>query len=108
MKLYFLDTPYILSNLIPRAKYQFSAAAINVVGVGDYKEAIYVMPEETVPEPPIIKTKQETISEYPDRFEVRWDIPNNNGKPILKYGIRYFKVSLLVIMSELINLNIFL
>lgn len=86
------DAPYILSNLIPRAKYQFSAAAINVVGVGDYKEAIYVMPEETVPEPPIIKTRQETISEYPDRFEVRWDIPNNNGKPILKYGIRYFKV----------------
>lgn len=92
-----------MSNLIPRAKYEFTAAAINVVGVGDYKPAIYVMPEETVPEPPAIKTRQETVSEYPDRFEVRWDVPNNNGKPILKYSIRYFKVTALFCKFIYIN-----
>lgn len=89
------DSPYILSNLIPRAKYQFSVAARNVVGDGPWKTADYIMPEETVPEPPKIKTRDESLSEYPDRFEVRWEIPNDNGKPIQKYGIRYFRVSII-------------
>ncbi|KAF8774755.1 Fasciclin-2 like protein [Argiope bruennichi] len=86
------DTPYILSDLKPRAKYHFSVAARNVVGDGPWKNADYIMPEETVPEPPTIITEQETISNFPDRFEVRWEVPNDNGEPITQFEVRYFKV----------------
>ncbi|CAL1289653.1 unnamed protein product [Larinioides sclopetarius] len=86
------DTPYILSDLKPRAKYHFSVAARNVVGEGPWKNADYIMPEETVPEPPTIITEQETISNFPDRFEVRWEVPNDNGEPITQFEVRYFKV----------------
>ncbi|XP_054716456.1 fasciclin-2-like isoform X2 [Uloborus diversus] len=86
------DSPYILSELKPRAKYHFSVAARNIVGEGTYKTAEYIMPEETVPEPPSIITEPETISDYPDRFEVRWNVPSDNGEPILYFQIRYFKV----------------
>ncbi|XP_071039826.1 fasciclin-2 isoform X7 [Parasteatoda tepidariorum] len=86
------DAPYILSDLKPRAKYQFRVTARNVVGEGPEKTTEYIMPEETVPEPPIIVTEQETVSSYPDRFEVRWDVPNDNGEPINHFEIRFFKV----------------
>ncbi|KAG8199050.1 hypothetical protein JTE90_021062 [Oedothorax gibbosus] len=86
------DTPYILSDLKPRAKYHFSVAARNVVGEGPWQNAEYIMPEETVPEPPAIITEQETISDYPDRFEVRWEVPNDNGEVITMFELRYFKV----------------
>ncbi|GBN39031.1 hypothetical protein AVEN_107776-1, partial [Araneus ventricosus] len=58
---------------------------------GPWKNAEYVMPEETVPEPPTIITEQETISNFPDRFEVRWEVPNDNGEPITQFEVRYFK-----------------
>ncbi|GFR04942.1 fasciclin-2 [Trichonephila clavata] len=86
------DMPYILSNLRPRATYHFSVAARNVVGDGPWKTADYIMPAETVPDPPTIITEQETISNYPDRFEVRWEVPNDNGEPITQFEIRYLKV----------------
>ncbi|XP_035222408.1 fasciclin-2-like isoform X3 [Stegodyphus dumicola] len=88
------DTPHILGDLKPRTKYQFSVAARNVVGEGPWKQTEYLMPEETVPEPPAIIAEKDTIpiSQYPDRYEIRWEVPIDNGEPILQFGIRYFEV----------------
>lgn len=85
-------SPYIISSLKPRTHYMFKLAAKNAVGIGDWKERTYLMPEETSPSPPIFITSMETVSDYSDRFEIKWIIPDDNGKPIEYFEIRYFKV----------------
>lgn len=88
-------TPYVLHNLIPNSTYLFGVSARNYVGEGPRKTAKYTMPEESVPEPPLL-TLRETLSHYPDRFIVRWEAPHDNGAPIVEYLIRYFKVKKLL------------
>ncbi|CAL1301489.1 unnamed protein product [Larinioides sclopetarius] len=62
------DSPYVVSELEPRARYRFSVAARNQAGEGPWKSANYVMPEEATPEPPTIIAKQEELSDFPHRF----------------------------------------
>lgn len=87
------DTPYILDNLKPRVAYRFKFAARNDVGIGEWTEEIEeVMPPESYPESPRFITPGGNISRYPDRFEVRWTVPQDNGRPIDYFQIRYFQV----------------
>lgn len=85
-------SPYIISNLKPRTHYIFKLAAKNAVGIGEWKERTYLMPEETSPSPPTFITTMEIVSDESDRFEIKWIIPDDNGKPIEYFEIRYFKV----------------
>ncbi|XP_067129306.1 fasciclin-2-like isoform X3 [Centruroides vittatus] len=87
------DTPYILDNLKPRVAYRFKFAARNDVGIGEWTEEMEeVMPPESYPESPRFITPGGNISRYPDRFEVRWTVPQDNGKPIDYFQIRFFQV----------------
>lgn len=103
-----VDSPYILENLYPEATYHFTFAARNDVGMGPWRsiEAI-TMPRRSEPSEPKIlvedhnQNQQEnavnrediyTISQYADHYELRWNVPNDNGDPIQHYLIRYCEV----------------
>lgn len=102
-----LDTPYILENLTPRETYNVRFAAKNDVGIGNIGGSQQItMPSQSVPaEPKIlisnspdvnnqITSEIATVSPYGDRFELKWNVPNDNGSPIDSYLIRYCSVSL--------------
>ncbi|XP_049826206.1 fasciclin-2 isoform X2 [Aethina tumida] len=99
------NSPYILENLYPEATYHFTFAARNDVGMGPWRsiEAI-TMPRRSEPSEPKIlvedhnQNQQEnavnrediyTISQYADHYELRWNVPNDNGDPIQHYLVRY-------------------
>ncbi|CAL1264409.1 unnamed protein product [Larinioides sclopetarius] len=84
--------PYVLENLKPRTAYKFQFAARNEVGVGEWSdERRIVTPAESYPEPPKFITPGGNISTYPDRFQIRWTVPLDNGRKIDYFELRYFE-----------------
>ncbi|XP_044255694.1 fasciclin-2 isoform X2 [Tribolium madens] len=94
--------PYILENLAPEVTYSLRFAAANDVGFGPWRNVPQVtMPRRSEPAEPKIyvpnhildnsSNRQDVIavSPYADHFELRWQVPNDNGDPIDVYLIRY-------------------
>lgn len=111
----FTGAPYILENLRPEETYAFQFAAKNDVGMGAFinTESI-TMPRRSEPAEPKFLIESHTIrdenssnredmvtlSPYADHFELRWNVPTDNGDPIQHYLIRYCKVSQHIFMTE--------
>ncbi|XP_013782642.1 fasciclin-2-like [Limulus polyphemus] len=86
-------TIYTLESLKPRATYKFQFAVKNAVGTGMWtEENSWTMPAESAPEPPTIISPPGNESTYPDKMEIKWNINEDNGKPIQYFQLRYFKV----------------
>ncbi|KAF8792826.1 fasciclin-2-like isoform X1 [Argiope bruennichi] len=84
--------PYVLDDLKPRTAYKFRFAARNEVGVGEWSdERRIVTPAESFPEPPKFITPGGNVSTYPDRFQIRWTVPLDNGRKIDYFELRYFE-----------------
>lgn len=94
------DSPYIVEGLRPQTLYSFRFAVRNVVGLGQW--AAYVVhstPKRSEPETP--KTLHTPIQEedeeddaivtspYADHFELRWNVPVDNGEPINFYRVKF-------------------
>ncbi|CAH1128831.1 unnamed protein product [Ceutorhynchus assimilis] len=93
--------PYIVENLIPEVTYHFRFVARNDVGIGTWTNGPTItMPRRSVPAEPRIllpssinlTDKQELPGPYSDHFEIRWNVPADNGEPIEFYLIRYCKI----------------
>lgn len=91
------DIPYILENLEPQNMYSFRFAAKNQVGYGEWsREETHTMPKRAAPEEPYIIAKTENkivTTPYPDRYELLWSAPPNNGEPIDYFEVAYYPVS---------------
>lgn len=91
-----VDIPYILENLEPQTIYSFRFAAKNQVGYGEWsREETHTMPKRAAPEEPYIiaKTENKVVSTpYPDRYELLWSAPPNNGEPIDYFEVAYYPV----------------
>ncbi|XP_045480694.1 fasciclin-2 isoform X2 [Harmonia axyridis] len=96
--------PYILEDLLPEVTYNFRFAARNDVGIGAWSNQETIsMPRRSEPaEPKILlpshsyidensSSRQDlvAVSPYADRYDMRWNVPNSNGDPIIRYIIRY-------------------
>lgn len=94
------DSPYIVEGLRPQTSYSFRFAVRNIVGLGQW--AAYVVhstPKRSEPETP--KTLHTPIQEedeeddaivtspYADHFELRWNVPVDNGEPINFYRVKF-------------------
>ncbi|XP_022912718.1 fasciclin-2-like isoform X2 [Onthophagus taurus] len=103
-KTWSVNAPYIIENLEPQRTYHFAFAAGNDVGIGGWNGpgVEYTMPTRSVPtEPKILVTpgdfgnvpfhEQVTVSPYADHYELRWNVPHDNGDPLDYYIIRYCK-----------------
>lgn len=103
--------PYILEGLIPEVTYFFRFAARNDVGLGPFVNAKSItMPRRSEPAEPRIllpnhnmaddnnsvRREVAALSPYADHFELRWNVPSENGDAISHYSIRYC-------MSEKVN-----
>ena len=99
------DSPYIVEGLKPDTRYVFRFAARNDVGLGPFGAIVEQgTPKRSEPEvpkvlhAPIQEESEEdgdaiVASPYADHFELRWNIPADNGEPIVYYKIRYCPVS---------------
>ncbi|XP_066245043.1 fasciclin-2 isoform X2 [Euwallacea similis] len=93
--------PYILENLVSEATYHFRFAARNDVGLGPWTNGpVIMMPRRSAPAEPTIlvpgvvnltETK-EFSAPYSNHFEIRWNVPADNGEPIEHYLIRFCQV----------------
>ncbi len=86
--------------------YTFRFAAKNQVGYGEWsRDETHTMPKRAAPEEPYIiaKTENKIVSTpYPDRYELLWSAPPNNGEPIDYFEVAYYPVIgfvLLLILS---------
>ncbi|XP_060530160.1 fasciclin-2-like isoform X2 [Cylas formicarius] len=94
-----VGAPYILENLIPEVTYLFRVAARNDVGLGTWTNMESVtMPRRSEPAEPTILLSainqnvpdgDEVVSPFSNHFEVRWNVPADNGEPIQYYTIRF-------------------
>ncbi|KAH1019187.1 hypothetical protein HUJ04_009041 [Dendroctonus ponderosae] len=91
--------PYIVENLFPEVTYHFRFAARNDVGLGPWSNApSTTMPRRSVPAEPTVLLpvnltyKQELAGPYSNHFELRWNVPADNGEPIEYYLVRYCKI----------------
>jgi neural cell adhesion molecule len=95
-----------VEGLRPQTSYQFRFAARNQVGIGQFGAyRTQSTPTRSVPEAPKLlhqpiqpASPEEgedaiVISPYADHFELRWNVPADNGEPIDSYQIRYCPVS---------------
>ncbi|XP_018331248.1 fasciclin-2 isoform X2 [Agrilus planipennis] len=92
---------YTLENLIPEVTYNFRFAVINDVGMGGWGGNQQItMPRRSAPAEPkilipnyhpddLVQNRDIIISSYADHFDLRWNVPNDNGAPIDMYIIRY-------------------
>ncbi|KFM65383.1 Fasciclin-2, partial [Stegodyphus mimosarum] len=69
----------------------FQTGVYGAVGDDPWKQMEYFV-EQTIPEPPRIITEPGTISQYPDRFSVRWETPIDNTDPVQEFSVRYSPV----------------
>lgn len=96
-----------MENLRPEETYSFQFAAKNDVGMGPFVNTESItMPRRSEPAEPKFLIESHTIkdenssnredivtlSPYADHFELRWNIPSDNGDPIQHYLIRFCKV----------------
>ncbi|XP_017782397.1 PREDICTED: fasciclin-2 isoform X2 [Nicrophorus vespilloides] len=94
-----IDAPYIVENLVPQETYTFRFAAKNDVGIGHFgAQELITMPRRSVPAEPkiLVSNLHENStrdfvanSPYADHFELRWNVPSDNGDPIDSYLIKY-------------------
>lgn len=81
----------------PERTYQFRFAAFNQVGLGDWGANQGVtMSRRSAPNEPLILNKPEdgiVSSPYSDHFDLRWNIPADNGETIILYHIKFCPVS---------------
>lgn len=93
--------PYSLDGLRPKTQYMFKFAAENEVGVGQFTgDLSEELPSESQPEPPIIirddpakdALSGDISSHYSQHYLLRWSEPQNNGRPIESYHIKYYPV----------------
>lgn len=94
----------MVENLSPQTIYTFRFAARNDVGLGQWSAVrVQGTPSRSVPEPPKILNQfaqqpEEgelpiALSMYPDKFDLIWSRPNDNGEPIDYYSIKFCPVS---------------
>lgn len=84
--------PVAVDDLEPKRKYWFRFAAESEVGLGPFSDALSRdTPEERVPDAPTVLSKNDN-SMYPDKYEIRWALPRDNGRPIQHFRVTYFKV----------------
>ena len=89
---------FIIDGLEPMRTYYIRFAAENEVGLGYWAhERIESTPRRSVPEPPIILNEVQgfhgiAITAYPDRFELYWRVPQDNGERIEAFEITYMAV----------------
>lgn len=95
---------YRIEDLTPRTRYRMTFAAENDVGIGDFTPfRVESTPGESRPEKPIflfdgdLETRQMAIdghvkSNYGDRYHVRWNQAEDNGRVVTHYLIKYYKV----------------
>lgn len=96
--------------------YTFRFAARNDVGLGPTAgEQTVTMPRRSVPAEPkilvpnypssddntVTRDSMVAVSPYADHFELKWNVPNDNGDPIINYIIRYCVVSVLKIYKSI-------
>jgi len=103
------DNEFILKGLLPRRTYYVSISARNDVGNSDWSvEREKPMPKETVPDCPKFTYPRQISSmsnnqncdagqrpidsDYPDRFDVKWLQPYDNGRPIEFYTLTFYPV----------------
>lgn len=92
-----VDSSYILEGLKPQVVYYFRFAAINEVGIGVWGANQHrTMPKRSSPEePPIlndIPPEGFVSSAYPNKYELRWKKPADNGEYIDEYEIKWCTV----------------
>lgn len=92
-----VDIPYILEGLEPMMTYQFRFSVRNQVGFSDWgREEMHTMPKRAAPEEPTIiahvDANKVVRTVYPDRYELLWSVPANNGEPIDYFEIVYTQV----------------
>ena len=98
----FKGNSYILEHLRPQDQYYFRFAAQTEVGLGSWGAHIQrVMPKRSSPEEPIILNdvplSEEFInSNYPNKFDLRWKKPADNGEYIDEYQIKSCIVSIIM------------
>lgn len=89
---------FMIDGLEPMRTYYIRFAAENEVGLGYWaQERIETTPRRSVPEPPIILNEVHgfhgiAITAYPDRFELIWRVPPDNGERIEAFEIAYVPV----------------
>lgn len=88
---------FTIEGLEPMRTYRVRFAAENEVGLGNWAlERPESTPRRSAPEPPIILNEingnSAAITAYPDRFELIWKIPPDNGERIEAFEISYVPV----------------
>ncbi|CAL8091774.1 unnamed protein product [Orchesella dallaii] len=86
---------FVINNLESTETYYVRFAAENEVGLGDWAlEKKETLPKKSAPDAPIITNEVHgvAITAYPDRFELIWKIPSDNGEEIFRYEITYTPV----------------
>ncbi|XP_065306755.1 fasciclin-2 isoform X1 [Dermacentor albipictus] len=80
-----------VDGLEPKHKYWFRFAAHSAVGTGPYSETLSrETPPEMAPDPPIVLSNENSM--YPNKYEIRWAMPRDNGRPVHHFRVTYFKV----------------
>lgn len=80
-----------IDGLEPKQKYWFRFAAHSAVGTGPYSETLSrETPPEMAPDPPIVLSNENSM--YPNKYEIRWAVPRDNGRPVRHFRVTYFKV----------------
>lgn len=80
-------TEVLIPNLSPSSKYILSVAAVNEVGTGPSFEVEAETIAETAPY--AIKITSDREAHHAHDYLVQWDLPEDGGKPIIKYTISY-------------------
>ncbi|CAD7087678.1 unnamed protein product [Hermetia illucens] len=93
------DSPYIVEGLKPQTSYNFRFAARNMVGLGSWgSNIVQSTPRRSAPEEPKMLhspihneegEEKIIISPYSDHFELRWNVPADNGEPIDYYQVKF-------------------
>lgn len=92
-----------MEGLEPQKTYYFRFAAQNDVGYSDWSLNVQrTMPKRSNPEEPVILRGRLTdptevaVSPYPDRLQLSWNAPADNGEPIDHYELKFCRVRILV------------
>ncbi|ODM98953.1 Fasciclin-2 [Orchesella cincta] len=91
---------FTIENLEPMRTYFVRFAAENEVGLGNWAlERPETTPRRSAPETPVILNEVNgvAITAYPDRFELIWRVPPDNGERITAFEISYVPVRNLTI-----------
>ncbi|CAL8091779.1 unnamed protein product [Orchesella dallaii] len=86
---------FTIENLEPQRTYFVRFAAENEVGLGVWsKERPEITPRRSAPESPTIQNEVNgvAITAYPDKFELIWRVPPDNGEKITAFEISYVPV----------------